>query len=171
MKRSERLYVLLGVLAAACAVTFGVSRYQEHKEQIQATGEIVLEAPSEEVESLSWEYDGQSFSFHKDGSWIYDGDQAFPVDGEKIAGLLEQFQSFGAAFTIQEPEDLGQYGLDDPVCTISFSTGEESYTISLGDYSTMDAQRYVSIGDGNVYLARPRPPGGVRRGAQRPHRP
>lgn len=153
MKRSERLYVLLGVLAAACAVTFGVSRYQEHKEQIQATGEIVLEVPSEEVESLSWEYDGQSFSFHKDGSWIYDGDQAFPVDGEKIAGLLEQFQSFGAAFTIQEPEDLGQYGLDDPVCTISFSTVEESYTISLGDYSTMDAQRYVSIGDGNVYLA------------------
>ena len=31
--------------------------------------------------------------------------------------------------------------------------GEETYNIKLGDYSSMDSQRYVSIGDGNVYLA------------------
>ena len=50
-------------------------------------------------------------------------------------------------------EDYSQYGLDDPVCTIRLTAGEESWEILLGDYSTMDSQRYVSIGDGNVYLA------------------
>ena len=31
------------------------------------------------------------------------------------------------------------------------------YTITLGDFSTMDSQRYVSIGDGNVYLVQTDP--------------
>lgn len=39
------------------------------------------------------------------------------------------------------------------MCTIRITAGGESWTIQLGDYSKMDAQRYVSIGDGNVYLA------------------
>ncbi len=50
------------------------------------------------------------------------------------------------------------YGLDDPVCTINLTLDEEqTYTITLGDFSTMDSQRYVSIGDGNVYLVQTDP--------------
>lgn len=49
--------------------------------------------------------------------------------------------------------DYSQYGLDDPVCTIQMTAGDQTYDISLGDYSAMDSQRYVSLGDGNVYLA------------------
>ena len=51
-------------------------------------------------------------------------------------------------------EDFGQYGLDDPICTIHLSTEDQDYEIKLGDYSKMDSQRYVSIGDGNVYLVK-----------------
>ena len=50
-------------------------------------------------------------------------------------------------------EGYGQYGLSDPLCTISLEAGEELYEIALGDYSSMDSLRYVSFGDGNVYLA------------------
>ncbi len=60
--------------------------------------------------------------------------------------------SFSAAFIIEDVTDESQYGLDDPVCTINLSTADTDYEIRLGDYSTMDAQRYVSLGDGNVYL-------------------
>ena len=35
---------------------------------------------------------------------------------------------------------------------IHLTTEEETYDIHLGDYSTMDSQRYLSTGDGNVYL-------------------
>ena len=152
MKRSKRLCVLLGVLAVACVATFALSRYQTEKEQIQTNGEVVLEIPVDSVQALSWEYDGETLSFHKDDNWIYDDDEAFPVDGEKIEGLLNQFSAMGAAFTIENPEDLSPYGLSDPTCSITITTDEETYTILLGGYSTMDSQRYVSIGDGNVYL-------------------
>lgn len=73
---------------------------------------------------------------------------------EKINELLELFQSFGVSFIIEDVEDYGQYGLDNPICTIHISTEEEDYEIQLGDYSTMDEERYVSIGDGNVYLVK-----------------
>ena len=152
MSRSRKLYLLLGILAAACVVTFCVSRYQEYREDIRTSDEIVLEVDPDTVSALSWEYDGNSLAFHKDESWIYDGDEAFPVDQEMIQERLELFEAFGVRFTIEEPEDLGQYGLDDPLCAISLTAGEETYTITLGDYSTMDEQRYVSVGDGNVYL-------------------
>ena len=157
MKRYKRIYILLGVLCAACVVTFAVSRYEARKEQIESGEAVVWELDTDAVESLSWEYEGQTLSFHKEDSWSYDEDAAFPVDEEKIHALLEQFQAFGVSFTITDPEDLSQYGLDDPVCTISIGTADETYTVLLGDFSTMDSQRYVSIGDGNVYLAQSDP--------------
>lgn len=171
MKRSKRIYILLGVLAVACIATFCVMQYEEKQEQIRNSDEIVLEVDSEAVDSLSWEYDtdketkeeeeteeeeetgSAALAFHKDETWLYDDDEAFPVDQEKIASLLEQFEAFGAAFVIEDVEDFGQYGLDDPICTIHMTVGEEEYEIKLGNYSNMDSQRYVSIGDGNVYLA------------------
>lgn len=157
MKRSKRLYVLLGILVVVCAATFAATRMEEKKEQIKATGEIILEVSSEDVQSLSWEYGDTSLSFHKDGEWLYDDDEAFPVDEDAIRKLLEQFEAFSVSFVIEEVTDYGMYGLDAPICTIQFATADQTYQIDLGDFSSMDEQRYVSIGDGNVYLAKSDP--------------
>lgn len=154
MSRSKKLYVLLGVLLAVCLAVFGASRYNERKEEIKNSDEIILEVASDDVTSLSWEYEGESLAFHKGENWLYDEDEAFPVDEEKIAELLSQFEQFGVSFIIENVEDYGQYGLEKPVCKINLGTEEQTYEICLGDYSTMDSQRYVSIGDGNVYLVK-----------------
>ena len=152
MRKATKLYALLGVLLVVCIAAFAVSRYEEKKEQIKNSGEVILEIPADSVTALSWTNDSGTFSFTKDETWVYDDDNAFPVDEEKINDLLEQFTSFAATFTIDDVEDYTQYGLDEPVCTIHISAGEESYTVELGDFSKMDEQRYVSIGDGKVYL-------------------
>lgn len=47
MSRSKKLYLLLGVLAEACIATFAVMRYEERKEQIRNSDEIILELPSD----------------------------------------------------------------------------------------------------------------------------
>ena len=152
MKRSRRLVILLGLLLAACAATFGVIRYEEHKEVIRNSDAIVLEIDSDAVQTLSWEYGAETLAFHKEDTWLYDGDAAFPVDEEKIQERLELFRAFGVSFIIEDVEDYGQYGLDKPICTIRLSTADETWEILLGNYSSMDSQRYVSVGDGNVYL-------------------
>lgn len=159
MKRNKKIVILLGIFLCISLAAFGVSKYEEHKEKIKNSDEIVMEVAQEDVNVLSWECDTGSFAFHRDedGSWIYDEDEAFPVDEERISELLGLFQEFGVSFKIEEVEDFGQYGLDAPVCTIHMETESQTYEILLGDYSTMDSQRYVSIGDGNAYLVKEDP--------------
>lgn len=153
MKRSKRLYLLGVMLVVICGVTFGVSRYEQYKEEIKNSDESILTISADEVTAFSWEYDQTKLAFHKDGTWQYDDDGDFPVSEEKVEELLGIFASFEVAFTIENVEDYAQYGLDKPTCSIRIETKEETYEIQLGDYSVMDEQRYVSIDDGNVYLA------------------
>ena len=152
MRKATKLYILLGVLIVVCAAAFAVSRYEQKKENIKNSGEVILEIPTDSVTAVSWTNENGTFSFTKDEGWTYDDDEAFPVDESKINDILAQFESFAAAFSIEDVDDYSQYGLDEPVCTISITAGESSYTIELGDISKMDEERYVSIGDGKAYL-------------------
>ncbi len=154
MKRSKRLLVLVGVLVVCCIAAFAVTKIEEQKEQIRNSEEVILAVTSADVQSVSWEAGESSLGFHRDdsGVWRWDDDEAFPVDDEAMADLLSIFESFGAAFAIEEVTDYSQYGLDEPECTISLATADTSYTVTLGAFSKMDEQRYASIGDGNVYL-------------------
>lgn len=153
MHRSKRLLILVGVLAVVCAAAFLAARVQEQQEQVEASGETVLAIDAENVASLAWTSGEGEYAFHKDETWLYDADEAFPVSAEALEELLASFSSFNAAFVIRDVTDYAQYGLEEPECTIEIGTAEASYTIALGDMSAMDDQRYVSIGDGNVYLA------------------
>ena len=150
--KSKRLIILLIVLAAAVVLTLVISRREEKKEEIKNTDEIVLELDADSVTSLAWETEENKLAFHKEETWLYDDDAAFPVDEEKVTALLEQFTELGVTFKIENADDLSQYGLDDPECTIKITAGEKEHKIFLGAFSTMDEQRYISTGDGNVYL-------------------
>lgn len=108
MNRAKRIAVLLGVLLVLCAAAVAVLRMEEHQEQIKTSGEVVLQIDPDAVQSLSWDYNGQTFSFHRDGAWSYDSDAAFPVDEQKITSLLTQFEQFGAVFTISDVQEIGR---------------------------------------------------------------
>src|SRR5690554_3511672 len=153
MKRSMRAITLVAILLVISVATFALTRYEEKKEQIKNSDEIILEIPKDKVESLSWEFEDDSLALHKDDeTWVYDKDEAFPVSGEKVNDILSNFEAFGVSFIIENVEDYGQYGLDKPECTIHLTTTDSSYQIKLGNFSKMDEQRYLDIGDGNVYL-------------------
>lgn len=154
MSRSKKLVSLLAVLLVVCLVTLGISHIEVKKEKIRTGGQALLEIPVDTVTKLSWESkDGpKPLAFHKGEQWVYDEDAAFPADPEKIEALLKQFEDFRAAFVIDEVEDESLYGLDDPEATIRLTAGEQDYEIRLGDFSKMDQQRYVSLGDGKAYL-------------------
>ena len=154
MKRFKKLGILLAVLVIACVATLVVSQYEQKQEQIKSRDEVILEIPSDTVSTLSWEYaEGEGLAFHKgEDGWLYDEDEAFPVSEEKVLSILSHFEDFGVRFVIEAVEDYSQYGLDEPECTLHIATEDASYDIKLGDFSKMDQQRYVDIGDGNVYL-------------------
>ena len=144
--------VLLAVFAVVSITAVLVSRHEEKVEQIKNSGKTILSIPTDTVTAPSWTNEDGTFSFTKGDTWTYGGDSAFPVDEGKINDLLAQFEDFAAAFAIDDVEDYAQYGLTEPICTISITAGEETYTVQLGDFSKMDEQRYASIGDGKAYL-------------------
>ena len=57
-----------------------------------------------------------------------------------------------ASRAIEEPEDPAEYGLNEPLCTISVAAGDTTHVLELGDETSLGGERYASIGDGKVYL-------------------
>ena len=155
MYRSKRLIILLAVLIVACGAAFLALNWQERQEQIQTSGEAVLTIEPDSVSALSWTCGETSLAFTRDenGDWTYDEDAAFPVDPEAMEALLSPFAPFSAAFVIEEAEDEGQYGLDDPACTVTIATADRTWEVRMGGTSAVDGQRYLSFGEGTVYLA------------------
>ncbi len=153
MSKKKNIYILLSILVVVGIATVIVSNISLKKEKIKTSGEVVLEINPSDVTNLSWTIDDNTLSFSKDESFIYDDDTSFPLDNTKIVDLLGIFKSFSSSFVIEEVTDYSQYGLDKPLCTINIETANKTYTIKLGNMSKMDEQRYVDIGDGNVYLA------------------
>lgn len=105
------------------------------------------------MQSVSWNFDDTKLAFHKtDDTWLYDDDEAFPVSEDKINDILSHFESFGVSFIIENVDDYDQYGLDNPEAILTITDNDQEYEVKLGDFSKMDEQRYIDIGDGNVYL-------------------
>ena len=154
MKRYKRVMILAAILVVACIATFALTQYEEEQEQIRTSDEIIMQIPSENVLSVSWDYSGGGgLAFHKtDDGWVYQDDEAFPVSEEKVMDILEHFEEYGVTFVISDVTDYAQYGLDEPECVLHLATEDRSYDIKMGDFSKMDEQRYIDIGDGNVYL-------------------
>lgn len=155
MKRSKKVIILACALVVVCVAAIFVSTMEKKKEDIHNSDEIVMQIPADSVTALSWrtEQEPDGFSFSRDDSgWHCDADAEFPVSEEKMQELLSVFEQFGVAFTIENAEDLSLYGLDKPLCTIEITAGDSVHEIQIGSFSAMDSQRYVSIGDGKVYL-------------------
>ena len=68
-----------------------------------------------------------------------------------MSAMTSAVSDISAEKVIEEASDLAEYGLDEPVCSITV-TAEAETTIDIGDETSLDGLRYVSIGDGNVYL-------------------
>ncbi len=156
-KRVRRIVILVVIFVVLCVATLAMSLYQEKQEQIQNSNEVILAISTDSVASLSWGVDDETLSFTYDSesdSWIYDDDDGFPTSTSEIENLLSVFSEYEADFIIEDVDDYSQYGLDDPVMTINITLDDETaYEITLGNFSSLDSERYISIGDGNVYLA------------------
>lgn len=153
MKRQKNLLILLGVLAALCVGIFAVTGVEKHIDKISTVSEDIITADADALTKISWTVGGKTLAFTKgDAGWQQDGDDAFPVDQDKMADLIEHFSPLTASFVIHDVTDHSQYGLDKSTGTVTLTTADGDTTLRMGSYSTMDEKRYVMLEEGTVYL-------------------
>lgn len=155
MKRGKKLWIMLLALVILCGLSVVVTRINpenQEEEETEAAETVELTLDIEAVTGISWTYDETSLKFSfADEAWTYDDDAVFPVDSAVLEPILEAITGISAQEVLEAAEDPGEYGLDEPACTIVINTGEET-EIKIGDESGMGGQRYLSNGDGKVYL-------------------
>ena len=155
MTRSKKLLILLITLGAVIAVFFIISGLSTSYQSslTDETTELFAMESTDDATALSWEYDGETVSFEKsEGAWKYTDDEAFPVDEDALDDLLYNFVNVSSSKTIENPEDISQYGLDDPNVTVNIEADGNEMTFEFGNATNITGEYYCSIGDGNVYL-------------------
>lgn len=157
-KQKIQFIIILLVLAALVAATFGLKAYNKNKEETKTAEEeastiYISKVDTDDITAFSYEIDQVTYSFTKNGdTWTYDGDPSIDLDEDKINTMLETFSSLTATDEITY-DDLSDFGLDNPPDFVTFTTADGSTSIYVGNKNDMLDSYYVMTGEDNkVYL-------------------
>ncbi|MGM9681435.1 MAG: DUF4340 domain-containing protein [Eubacteriales bacterium] len=115
---------------------------------------LVGRYPADEVSYLRIKTEGKSYSFHKKQSvWTYVQDSSLPVRESAVGAVLSTYETLTAIRVLENPDDLSEYGLDDPERSMILVCDGEQIEFRFGAYSSYGGGYYLEIaGDPHVYL-------------------
>ena len=149
MSKTNRLLILLGCCLVLCFSAWAVNRHYAPKESIvpMEQGPVIFSLSG--TKTLTWVYETQSITFDlTQEEWILVSDPEYRLSYLSKSDILKSIEKIHARRIIDDPGALSQYGLTQPECTIT----ADSTTIRIGDQTAVGGLRYLSIGDGKVYL-------------------
>ena len=148
MKKQTRTLAVLAILVVVClGGYFALKGWNQAQEEAEHT----YLAQLTQVTHLTFDKDGleMAFTCGEDGTWTYDGDGEYPLDGDDLDNIADLFASLEAQRVISQPEALTSYGLDAPARTIAVEgqpADDESasaVTILLGN--EVDGSYYAMV--------------------------
>lgn len=153
MKRGSKLLILCGVLVVLGACYFGVRQLTADPDADEEG--IALAAP-ESPTQLSWTDDSGTLTLESgEDGWAWTDDAAFPLNQTVPEDMTAALSSASASRQIDAPESLEDYGLDEPVLTISaLDEDGTEYTYAFGDVNDMTGEYYLLYNgdESTVYL-------------------
>ena len=156
MKRARTLKILIGVLVALVIITIVVIKIGEYRERMETYEEVVFSFDEDKVDRFSFSIGAAAhcdLTKDKNGIWLLDKEVQYPINQELVQELISCINNYEAKFKIINPE-LSVYGLERPEHSATVTIGGESMTINFGDKSPIEGERYFSVGDGFVYIAK-----------------
>ena len=118
--RKKQWIILVIALAAIVAASAGLNGYQKKQDQKAAQQEedekvYALQFTSDDVTGISYEYSGETLEFTKtDDTWSCNADPTVQIDADKMKTMLSSLGSMTADSTVENPEDVSEYGIDQP---------------------------------------------------------
>lgn len=152
-KQKIQLIILLAAILCAVIVLFVVKQENKKAEEEAAAEQEVATITVDEIDiskisAFSYYSDGVKISYQKEGeNWVCVNDAELQLDNDKIEGLLENISTITAVEQVTEVEDLSDYGLLEPLNTISITMEEKNITYAVGDYNDIVSGSYVRKND------------------------
>lgn len=167
MKRNKKLLLMLAVMAvciAAAVIITGMDFNSPEQEEADNSF-VIFQSDPDSVTDISWTYEKKTMSFRKTGDgWCYTEDAAFAVDADQLQLVLAAAKEIKATKTLSGIQQLADYGLAEPQCSVTVTANGVSKQILFGNKTGIRGSVYVSIGDGNVYLVEEKVPEGFAHG-------
>lgn len=155
MKKQKKQFIILAVLCMFCIGGYFLIRNAEFEEKDAAAATTVTDFNADEVTALKVSGDVSLDFFKEDGEWKESSLPDETINQESVTGLLSQICNITTTETVVEaPENLEQYGLKEPVCTVSVTfTADTALSLWVGGESSLLGKYYVQVSrDPNVYL-------------------
>ena len=155
MAKKKKGRALAGGAVLLCAL-IGVEAalsWQNSQEETEAETEGVtpLEISADDLTEVTVKNENGTFTLVKDadGVWSNKEDAQFPLDEDTWTAKLSSLESMTAVRTLEEPEDLAEYGLDDAAVQVTLVTADGSTELYIGNQneSTYDYYVYVDSPD------------------------
>ena len=155
--KNKGIFILATVLVILLAVYFGLRAWNQNEEKQQEEAEKeaqihVTDTESRDITAMSFDVGNGELSFSKEGgAWKYTPDEDFPLDQSYPKNMASVLGDITADRELEDGDSLADYGLDEPVYTLSFTDKEENTTdLYFGNMTGDDY--YVTVGDtGKVY--------------------
>ena len=130
MKRGKKLLILAAVLIVVAGGAFAALEFIPDEEAEVTESEVIYSLDAATLTKLSWTCDGETVSFDYNGEdWTYADDADFPLDPTRLNTMLSTLEEVTASKTIEAADDLAQYGLEEPECTITVTADAETNVI------------------------------------------
>lgn len=158
MKKQKIQLLILAVVCLLCVGAYFGARYLGTAEENEETETFTATdfSVSDAIELIvSGDY---PLNFTKDNDvWKDAQDRNAAISQSMVESLLTQIHHVTSDTCIENPEDLGQYGLDEPSMTITVTLKNgSSIILNIGDANGMTGDYYLQVeGNTSVYTLSP----------------
>ena len=151
-KKLLPLCVLAGVVAVLAVILALLSIFGG--EEDEDTGIALFSVTADDLSTIAYQDGDTDVALTKgeDGVWTLDSDTMLPIDQDAVSELATSITGMTAQRELGEDADVDSMGFATPEMSISFTAGENSYTLTVGGQNSMIDTYYARLGeDGPVY--------------------
>lgn len=151
-KKLLPLCILAGVVVVLAVILALLSIFGG--EEDEDTGIALFSVTADDLNAIAYQDGDTDVALTKgeDGVWTLDSDTLLPIDQDAVSELATSITGMTAQRELGEDADVDSMGFATPEMSISFTAGDDSYTLTVGDQNSMTDTYYARLGeDGPVY--------------------
>ena len=147
MKKKRIQLIILLILCLLCAAAYLIFKSMDFSEKDTAAEEVaVTDFASKDVTSLSVSGDHRLNFAKEEDKWVNTDDREMPLNQTLVSSLVNNIAGITTESVVEQPEDLSEYGLDNPVRTIKATLENgSSIIIYVGNQNDLTGDYYIRL--------------------------